>query len=1541
MKKYGDFSLITQKALRFKAVAGATKLKLLPQPWPQDQLPPNTASLLSIASTRGLVAAAGPDSLVITTTRDVQQGYIAPIPAEDDVKPLTPQIVIPIQRLSHVAFSADESCLVVAAEIGGGFNVYDVETLLKGNHNPAFQLATNNTAVRALVPNPAPGLAHLFAVILADGNLIVANMIDKQISRVFKDGVTCLSWSAKGKQLVAGLKTGTAVQYDPQGNEKAVIPRPENLVPSLPMASICWITNDEFLTIHDPPPDGDAGSIYHIISRQSQSGSFTSRNFADSSYTCPAFGPRIPAHHYISRLRQFPPNLDEILILSSSASEEISLITRASVSLAGASQSGDGNPEANTVNTFTATNMAEDTDRAQLPYSNTRGADTSPIGMAMDLSCQDTVIKPIRGDELDESATPLPALMVLNEEGILSTWWIIYIDSIRQKLAYPGLVAAKPASSAQPTLAAPSNTTSAFGTSAPSQPTQPALAATGMGQSSQPAFSTAGSSKPTPSFGSPSTPGTFGGASALGSKPSPWAATKSSGVGAPQASGQPTFGSSTPIGGASGTFGAANPLGNKSSLWGVPAGGQTPSATFGKPSTAFGGSSATSGASGFAALAANSPDKPAFASGSNQPGLGSPFPSFGNTSQASASPFANFAANNDKKTSGLAAFGQNSDKPNSTPQQSFGSTVTLPSTTGGSFGAASTIGAKPSLWGSPAPTQSSPAPASKDEAMSDDDDDDVGKSSQETAKPQDSNSASLSDQPSKAAPVSPFAQFGQSSKTAVSPFAHVGQTSKSAESPFAKFGQTSKSTESPESPFSKLGAQTSTPSPFLQSSDKSKTSIFSMNSGKSAPSVFGKPSEKPSGLGSFSGFQLGSTFQRDDSAKDDLPPSKDAGKQMFGAGFGNMLGEAAKDAPKEPETPVKKEPGTDEPKLHDISTTPAAAAEQSEAEDAVEAEDAPLPPDFTTFTAKPVEDDLPPIAGSPPVDLGDTSQLSSNVSEEDEEEDGEQDDEEGESEDIDRSSRDEDDESWVDEGGDDRTDDDEEEGPDQDDTVSRPPMTSAANSFGSRLKFPPKPIERKEQVTIPSTTPAGFPKAPHFPAPNKQTSPRSPSPVRPLDRSVGAPPSRSTSRQSTSKQPLTVPPLPAWANSRPSSSAPKPPPQATEPEAGELSDDEDARIQEILREPVGPSKTLEPFVAHQDYLGQTTKPGIGGQIEKVYRDINSMIDTLGLNVRSLQSFVKGHEELCKSERERSDLEDPEDWCLVETDSLGVVEKNLGDDLNSGKVEDVKSKLDELTELYKKSANLRTRTADMRKQIATREDPQQRAVHRAAALSTEVQMQQTEIRQGVSKVQKLLQEAEEALSVLRADLASVPSTNQNTQRVPTVEAVTNTIMKMTAMIEQKSGDVDVLEAQIKRLPQGLAGLSLEDESPNFMRSSVRSLNGHGANPFLATPPRSRALPRSTTQPQLGMSGMFGSSRFQTPQMARKSQSTYGFGYTPDESVDLRSSVRSLNGSTRKKMSDVSSEEVKRYLAKQDQRRKVVAALKETVEKRGTRVTKAEK
>jgi len=137
-------------------------------------------------------------------------------------------------RISHIAFSADELYLVISAELGGGLAVYEVSALLQGSTQSAFELSTNGKALRALAPNPTADKGELFAVVTDDGNLMVANLKERSFvagsnGQILKSGVSCISWSVKGKQLVAGLGDGTAFQMTPDGKEKGDIPRPPNI----------------------------------------------------------------------------------------------------------------------------------------------------------------------------------------------------------------------------------------------------------------------------------------------------------------------------------------------------------------------------------------------------------------------------------------------------------------------------------------------------------------------------------------------------------------------------------------------------------------------------------------------------------------------------------------------------------------------------------------------------------------------------------------------------------------------------------------------------------------------------------------------------------------------------------------------------------------------------------------------------------------------------------------------------------------------------------------------------------------------------------------------------------------------------------------------------------------------------------------------------------------------------------------------------------------------------------------------------------------
>lgn len=175
------------------------------------------------------MAAAGPDSVILASTESVRQAF------SSGGTNFTPQLTLNLGlRVSQVAFTANEDHLVISAENGGGLAIYEVQALMQGNTTPAFQLPTNNTALRSLLPNPTAEKAELVAMVTNNGELMMANLKTQQMTsgsqgQVLKDRVSCVSWSTRGKQLVAGLADGTLYQLTPEGQGKAEIPRPPQL----------------------------------------------------------------------------------------------------------------------------------------------------------------------------------------------------------------------------------------------------------------------------------------------------------------------------------------------------------------------------------------------------------------------------------------------------------------------------------------------------------------------------------------------------------------------------------------------------------------------------------------------------------------------------------------------------------------------------------------------------------------------------------------------------------------------------------------------------------------------------------------------------------------------------------------------------------------------------------------------------------------------------------------------------------------------------------------------------------------------------------------------------------------------------------------------------------------------------------------------------------------------------------------------------------------------------------------------------------------
>jgi nucleoporin NUP159 len=132
----------------------------------------------------------------------------------------------------------------------------------------------------------------------------------------------------------------------------------------------------------------------------------------------------------IQRLKDFPPNLQDLLIVGSQATPDMGVISRSKISISIYSN------EESTANVFTTTEIDDDDRRISLPLSQTMDFSVA-IGTALDLSARGTVRNPT--EETEESPGPVPGYWVLTNDGIIYAWWVIYSESITDGTAYPGL----------------------------------------------------------------------------------------------------------------------------------------------------------------------------------------------------------------------------------------------------------------------------------------------------------------------------------------------------------------------------------------------------------------------------------------------------------------------------------------------------------------------------------------------------------------------------------------------------------------------------------------------------------------------------------------------------------------------------------------------------------------------------------------------------------------------------------------------------------------------------------------------------------------------------------------------------------------------------------------------------------------------------------------------------------------------------------------------------------------------------------------------
>ncbi|KAJ5776467.1 uncharacterized protein N7511_001478 [Penicillium nucicola] len=1494
----------------FKGISGDANVRFLPSAWPDDALPAPTSSLLAVAHTKGLIVGAGPDALAISTNDAVRKAIEAPAGEDmEKTKAFQPHATIPLPaRPTHIAFSPGDHSLILATENGASISIFDTSSLTQGNAQPALQIPTNGVSLRALVPNPDPN-STLVALVTVNGDLLIGDVqagttMQGANGPVLKTGVSCVSWSNKGKQLVAGLADGTGYQMTPDGTMKDEIPRPSDLEGECHVSSVAWLENDVFFMVYTPNTIEDEmgmnpASSYYIITRRKQA-PFLIQKLPEICSTMGFTLKRSPAYQFITRIRDYKPHLKDVLIVSSTVSTDVGLITRSDQPLA-----NDERTKFH-VGQFMTTEVSDDTKRASVPLKDSVD-ETSVIGLAPNLSATEPVSDPLPGSDISESSGPLPGLFLLNNDGILSSWWLLYSEAIRQNTPYSGLVSAgqvpQAQAQAQPatTAAAPAGAAQSF--FAPAASAQPSFGSSGFGQPSggPSAFGSPsplgastmgatafgktsfGSGTPAPAFGAtsslaPTTPSQSGvqfgqsgfGQSGFGkpslSQPSPpknpfGASGASTGGGFGQFASGGGFSSfasaktespfSKPV---SGDTALATAKSNESPLSKPPAsvnpfGAAKPDdSPFGKPGqSAFGASKPTE--SPFAKPASSAFGSSAF--GASKP-TESPFAKPGSSafgaSKPAESPFGKTAFGESSFSKGsVSAF----DKPKSE----------TPSANGGNpFGAESGgFQLKSNFKGDGSAANDLPKsdkPSSGAFSFGESLDDMVS-----TPKEENSDSEDMDDDSDEAPPTSnePFSIFGGPKLTGAPPT-------------------------------SLFGSKKDSSSKITTSTETQKTSSFS----------FGSPASQN---------QIRPRHQRKISQRLHCPPdptSRDSYAPGDTSASSNVSKSSVEDAPLPPD-PFKKNASPKESTDAPLPPDPMPKKKSVPQED-----DAPLPPDFMSKPQKSSAPVIPEDAPLPPA-FGHSKPKTESAEEAVPVPDADSDA----------------DESDFSDSGEEIT---------HEETKAPSPKPSVESSFGAPSEksftgglFSGATKSAQGKESLPRQLFGEIPKQPLLPPPglaaqgNREPH-RSPSPTRGGPRKEvmfserpqtrKAPTSALHSRKTSLTQLAEreghlrkASDIAREEQERAHAAAQR---QALEEEELALSDDdEDERLRNELAQPIEPTDTLDPFLPHQNYMGETAKPGIPGQIELLYRDSNAMVDTAGINARSVKAYLAYHQPAQESDDSKWDSilqsEHPNDILDVklffkDIEKFHKMVATISRSLESQRVQGVEEKLQECRDLLTKQViTLRSQFAGIRKTLDAHTDF---GAILEAPLSAEQSTLQLDLRTAFTDIQAKLADIEQAVSLLRAQIADVPRANGASGNRPTVEAVIKTLNTMMAMTESKRTDVDVIESQMRRL----------GVEPTNGASPSRE-----GSPF--TTPRKTAG-RAPMTP--GSRGSFDGSAYHTPESA-----TRGLNFRASVMGSAKQSrLRSVEGAGQQDAAG--QEEATRWKTKSARRQHLVQNLKNAIE-----------
>uniref|UniRef100_A0A1A7XAG7 Nuclear pore complex protein Nup214 n=1 Tax=Iconisemion striatum TaxID=60296 RepID=A0A1A7XAG7_9TELE len=392
---------------------------------PAEELPKDRSSLLTISNKFGLTFVGLDRTFKVYLTQDILAADKADGNSNVVVKGMPALSAVTVDlNLHHLALSCDELTLSVCGEseeAGLSITFYDVRTFMNKARPQKLPFASLQPAVdpRTLVQDLKwnPAQSSMLAACLSDGSMMILDVTDVvkvQAQLPPSSGITCISWSPKGKQVAAGKMNATVSQYTPALEEKKVIPPPHFYTSDEPVKAldVLWLRTFVFAVVYaaadgclETPPD----LVLISLPRKDERVETKYLNFGDSVYgSCT----ERQHHYFLSHIEDW-----DLLFAASAASIEVSVMARQDEKM-------------------WELWILEDASRAELPVTETN-EDTLPLGLAMDFTSQQEI-------QITDEKTlpPAPTMLMLSTEGLLCPFSLLNENpGIKQLVAPPAPLA--------------------------------------------------------------------------------------------------------------------------------------------------------------------------------------------------------------------------------------------------------------------------------------------------------------------------------------------------------------------------------------------------------------------------------------------------------------------------------------------------------------------------------------------------------------------------------------------------------------------------------------------------------------------------------------------------------------------------------------------------------------------------------------------------------------------------------------------------------------------------------------------------------------------------------------------------------------------------------------------------------------------------------------------------------------------------------------------------------------------------------------------